>query len=52
MQNPKQVIQKIFNQTGQSERDAENLANALTRLTGDRDIPLARFKSYSTPQRT
>jgi hypothetical protein len=43
VQNPKQVIQKIFNETGQSERDAENLANALTRLTGDLYTETERF---------
>ncbi|WP_016948793.1 sacsin N-terminal ATP-binding-like domain-containing protein [Anabaena sp. PCC 7108] len=43
MQNPKQEIQKIFNETGQSERDAENLANALTRLTGDLYTETERF---------
>lgn len=43
MQNPKQLIEKIFNETGQSERDAENLANALTRLTGDLYTETERF---------
>ncbi|MEA5551203.1 transcriptional regulator [Anabaena cylindrica UHCC 0172] len=43
MQNLKQLIEKIFNETGQSERDAENLANALTRLTGDLYTETERF---------
>ncbi|MDJ0695334.1 DUF3883 domain-containing protein [Mastigocoleus sp. MO_188.B34] len=43
MREPKQFVQNIFEETGQSERDAENLANALTRLTGDLYTETERF---------
>ncbi len=42
-QKPLKFIQNIFEETGKSERDAENLANALTRLTGDLYTETERF---------
>ncbi|MGB3639492.1 MAG: DUF3883 domain-containing protein [Rivularia sp. (in: cyanobacteria)] len=42
-QQPLEFIQNIFEETGKSERDAENLANALTRLTGDLYTETERF---------
>jgi hypothetical protein len=43
MQESKNFVQNIFDETGKSERDAENLANALTRLTGDLYTETERF---------
>jgi len=43
MQESKKFVQNIFDETGKSERDAENLANALTRLTGDLYTETERF---------
>lgn len=43
MQEPQKLVQNIFEETGKSERDAENLANALTRLTGDLYTETERF---------
>ena len=42
-QQPLEFVQNIFEETGKSERDAENLANALTRLTGDLYTETERF---------
>ncbi len=43
MQESKKFVQNIFDETGKSERDAENLANALTRLAGDLYTETERF---------
>lgn len=43
MQEPQKFVQNIFEETGKSTRDAENLANALTRLTGDLYTETERF---------
>ncbi|MBW4598522.1 MAG: transcriptional regulator [Calothrix sp. FI2-JRJ7] len=43
MQEPQKFVQNIFDETGKSERDAGNLANALTRLTGDLYTETERF---------
>ena len=43
MSNARQLIENIFAETGKSERDSENLANALTRLTGDLYTETERF---------
>ncbi|MGL4499075.1 MAG: sacsin N-terminal ATP-binding-like domain-containing protein, partial [Planktothrix sp.] len=40
---PQDFIQNIFDTTGMSSRDAENLANSLTRLTGDLYTETERF---------
>ncbi|MEA5597393.1 sacsin N-terminal ATP-binding-like domain-containing protein [Rivularia sp. UHCC 0363] len=42
-QEPLEFVQNIFEETGKSQRDAENLANALTRLTGDLYTETERF---------
>ena len=39
----KALIESIFNDTGKSKRDAENLTNSLTRLTGDLYTETERF---------
>ncbi len=43
MQEPQKFVQNLFEETGNSKRDARNLANALTRLTGDLYTETERF---------